>query len=91
MRENPAVCLEVEQMRGMANWRTVVVRGHFEQLGEDDEESAMGMITARLAQLDTSASARLTSQEDVHRREGFCRPILFRIHLEDRSGRFELS
>jgi uncharacterized protein len=91
MHDNPLVCFEVEQIRGMSNWRTVVMRGHFEDLGHDDEERAMGMLEARLSQLDTSASAQLTNQEDVHRREGFHRPVLFRIRLEDRSGRFELS
>jgi nitroimidazol reductase NimA-like FMN-containing flavoprotein (pyridoxamine 5'-phosphate oxidase superfamily) len=91
MRENPMVCLEVEQMHGMSNWRTVVVRGHFEQLGREDEERAMGLIATRLSKLDTDASARLTYQEDIYRREGFDRPVLFRIRLEDRTGRFELS
>lgn len=90
MRENPLVCLEVEQMRSMTSWRTVIARGRFEQLWKDDEEHAMKLLMARLARVETSASAQLTMQEDVHRREGFTRPILFRIRVEDRTGRFEL-
>ena len=90
MRENPLVCFEVERLRSMTNWRTVVVRGRFEQLGSDDEGPAIDLINSRLARIETSASARLTMQEEVHRREGFSRPVFFRIHVQDKTGRFEL-
>jgi nitroimidazol reductase NimA-like FMN-containing flavoprotein (pyridoxamine 5'-phosphate oxidase superfamily) len=90
MRENPMVCFEVEQIRSMSNWRTVIVRGRFEELFRDQQERAMGIIRARLAHLDTSATARVLEQDDVHARAGFRRPVLFRIRVEDRSGRFEL-
>lgn len=90
MRENPLVCFEVEQIRSMANWRTVVARGRFEQLASEEEERALQLLITRLSRLETSASARLTRTEDVHRREGLVRPVLFRIRLENRTGRYEL-
>jgi nitroimidazol reductase NimA-like FMN-containing flavoprotein (pyridoxamine 5'-phosphate oxidase superfamily) len=91
MRDHPLVCFEVEQIRSMSNWRTVVARGRFEELFHDQEERAMGLISTRLARIETSASAQLVEQEDLLRREGFRRPILFRILLQERTGRFELT
>ena len=90
MRHEPLVCFEVEQIRSMSNWRTALLRGRYEELFSDEEERALQLLVTRLARVETSASARLTSQEDIHRREGVHRPILFRIRIEDRTGRFEL-
>jgi nitroimidazol reductase NimA-like FMN-containing flavoprotein (pyridoxamine 5'-phosphate oxidase superfamily) len=90
MRACPQVCLEVEQIRSMANWRTVLVRGYFEELLSDRQERAMGLIARRIANIETSASARLTQEGDLRRREGFRRPILFRVRIESRTGRYEL-
>lgn len=90
MRENPQVCLEVEQIRSMANWRTVLVRGRFEELFDDEEERAFALLTTRLARTEMSETARLVQHEDIVRREGIRRPVLFRIRLEDKTGRFEL-
>jgi nitroimidazol reductase NimA-like FMN-containing flavoprotein (pyridoxamine 5'-phosphate oxidase superfamily) len=90
MRGDPRVCFEVEQIRSLSNWRTVVARGRFEELFHDDRDRAMKVIAARLARIGTSASARLVEQEDVYRREEFRRPVLFRISLQERTGRFEL-
>lgn len=90
MRESPLVCFEVEELRSMTQWRTVIARGRFEEVWKDDREAAMKLLATRFAGIETSASARLVEQEDVHRREGFTRPVLYRIRLEDRSGRFEL-
>jgi len=90
MRGDPRVCFEVEQIRSMSNWRTVVARGRFEELFRDDQERAINLIATRLARIGRSASARLVEQEEVYAREGFRRPVLFRILIQERTGRFEL-
>jgi nitroimidazol reductase NimA-like FMN-containing flavoprotein (pyridoxamine 5'-phosphate oxidase superfamily) len=90
MRENPLVCFEVEQIRGTANWRTVIAQGRFEELLQDERERAVDIIAMRLARIETSASARLVQQGDVYRREEFHRPVLFGIRVQKLSGRFEL-
>ena len=33
MRENPWVCVEVDHMDNLANWRSVIAWGRFEELG----------------------------------------------------------
>lgn len=90
MRENPRVCLEVEQIRSEANWRTVVVRGRFEELPSEGNDRALALLTTRLARTERSATARLVQHEDIVEREGIRRPILFRICIEEKTGRFEL-
>jgi nitroimidazol reductase NimA-like FMN-containing flavoprotein (pyridoxamine 5'-phosphate oxidase superfamily) len=90
MRDDPRVCFEVEQIRGMANWRTVIIRGRFEELLHDERERAIDIISMRLARIETSASSRLIQQDDVYRREGFHRPVLFGIRIKEVYGRFEL-
>jgi nitroimidazol reductase NimA-like FMN-containing flavoprotein (pyridoxamine 5'-phosphate oxidase superfamily) len=90
MRENPRVCLEVEQMRSEANWRTVVVRGRFEELSSEENDRALALLTTRLARAERSATARLVQHDDIVRREGIHRPVLFRILIEEKTGRFEL-
>jgi uncharacterized protein len=90
MRHDPRVCFEVEQIRSPSNWKTVIARGSFVELVDDASDRALQVMAVRLALLDTSASARLVEQDDIHRRAGFRRPVFFRIRVQERTGRFEL-
>jgi nitroimidazol reductase NimA-like FMN-containing flavoprotein (pyridoxamine 5'-phosphate oxidase superfamily) len=89
MRANPDVCFEVEDIQDMANWRTVVARAHFEELWKDQEERVMTLLTARLEALQSGASARMPRREEAHRQHGLIRPILYRLRLLEKSGRYE--
>ena len=40
MRENPKVCLEVEEIDDRNAWTTVVVLGRYEEIHQSSEESA---------------------------------------------------
>src|SRR5476651_2664138 len=37
MRQNPQVCFEVELLENMANWKTVIAWGEFEEIKEEAE------------------------------------------------------
>ena len=89
MRANPDVCFEVEQIRDMANWRTVVSSARFEELGHDAEEHAMDLLASRLAPLQVSEPIRPARREEAHRQHGVIRPVLCRLRLLEKSGRFE--
>lgn len=90
LRKHPEVCFEVEQIRSMSNWRTVVARGTFEEVTHDKDETMMDFIARLHASGPPGARVR-DRHEDVHRREGVAREVLFRIHLHEISGRFELA
>lgn len=49
MRAAPDVCFEVEDVRGLSDWRSVVARGRFEELHGDDARAALGLLTSRFA------------------------------------------
>ena len=89
MRANPDVCFEVEQIRDMANWRTVIAQSRFEELWDDRAERAMELIIARLAPLLVSETAHPARREEAHRQHGVTRAVLYRLHLTQKSGRYE--
>lgn len=71
MRANPYVCFEVEQVDDLANWRSVIAWGVFEELTGEQEQRALRLFEGR---------ARGTSSET---------PVVYRIVLREKTGRFE--
>ncbi len=90
MRANASVCFEVEQVKDMANWRTVVAFGEYEELGADRTEYAMDLLTRRLTSPPSGALPH-DRHESAHRAAGVTRMVLFRIHLTEKSGRYEIG
>jgi nitroimidazol reductase NimA-like FMN-containing flavoprotein (pyridoxamine 5'-phosphate oxidase superfamily) len=88
MRENPRVCFEVEQVERWYNWKTVIAWGTFEELHGDDAERAYRVIHQRLTPLiefESRAGAERPPLPGVAH-QGF---VLYRIRLEEKTGRFE--
>jgi uncharacterized protein len=84
MRENPHVCFEVDHMDDLANWRSVIAWGTFEELHGDRADDAMELLVDSLApHLQGPPGA------SVHPRAGTAQATLYRILLEEKSGRFE--
>jgi uncharacterized protein len=84
MRENPRVCFEVDSMDGMANWRSVIASGLFQELHGDAARERYAWIGEELA-------SRIDGPpgETVHPRIGLPAGVVYRILLEDLTGRFE--
>ena len=90
MRANAKVCFEVEQVRDMANWRSVIAFGEYEELGADRTEYAMELLTRRL----TAPPPRVAPHdrhETAHRSAGIARTVLFRVHFTEKTGRYEIG
>ena len=91
MRKNPNICFEVDQMKDMANWKSVIAWGRFEELTEQKErDSALQCLIDRILPLISSETTHLTPEwpfpmNDISRIEG----IVFRIRLIKKTGRFE--
>lgn len=61
MKDNPKVCLQVEEVRDSSHWRSVMVIGRAERLTEREEtERAMQLITERNPSLTPAISATQT-------------------------------
>lgn len=93
MRENPNICFQVDIIENMANWRSVVLWGKFEELTNvEDQNKAMHILTTKLNPLITSETVkphRQTMSPLIVEKQR--RAILFRINIARKTGRFEKS
>ena len=93
MRENPEVCFEVEQVDNLANWRSVIAWGNYEELHGEPAAKAMEKLIARVMPLLVSSTAHLSHAEQALREGKEYKPsphaVIFCIHLQQKTGRFE--
>ncbi len=93
MRANPFVCFEVEEIDDLANWRSVIAWGVFEELAGEDEARALQLLVDRLMPLMPGATAHPGAGEtdgEGHAHDTAGRtPVLYRIVLSEKTGRFE--
>lgn len=94
MRKNPNVCFEVEETDNLANWRTVIIEGQFEELMSGGEKNyALHLLKEKFTPFTTGETAK-----ELHLGpkpplvvEKKARAILFKIKPAAKSGRFEKS
>jgi nitroimidazol reductase NimA-like FMN-containing flavoprotein (pyridoxamine 5'-phosphate oxidase superfamily) len=93
MRKNPSVCFEVDEMKSFTNWKSVIIRGEFQELTEErDRYYAMKLFVERMMHLKISETAvlpEITGTRIHPRSPGIIRPVVFRIVISEKSGRFE--
>ncbi|MDX2046493.1 MAG: pyridoxamine 5'-phosphate oxidase family protein [Chitinophagaceae bacterium] len=93
MRKNPKVCFEVDEMPGADNWKSVIAWGTYEELtDEEDKYYAMKKMADRMMHLKVSETAKPPhlSENRVHPHQpGDIKVIVFRIVVQEKSGRFE--
>lgn len=92
MQNNPLVCLEVDHIDDLANWRSVIAQGRFEQLFESDATAALTQLRQRLQPLivsETSPAAETLAEGETRIRTGNGHASIYRIHLFEKTGRFE--
>ena len=88
MRKNPEVCFQVDVIDNMANWRSVMIDGEYEELKTHAlQERALKLLKARLSPIITSDAAKpLDTPPPGEKR---LRPVFFRIKMLEKSGRYE--
>jgi uncharacterized protein len=93
MRDNPLVCLEVDEVKSFTDWKSVVVFGRYEEITEEKEQlQAMKLFVDRMLHLKMSETAVVPdiTETRVHPRSpGFIKPVVYRIVIEEKTGRFE--
>ncbi|MEO6844068.1 MAG: pyridoxamine 5'-phosphate oxidase family protein [Ginsengibacter sp.] len=91
MRKNPNVCFQVDKMESMADWKSVIIWGTFEELTDVKErEKALKILLSRILPNVSSNMVKLTPEwpfptNDFRRIDG----IVFRIHIKEMTGRCE--
>ena len=84
MRQNPKVCLEVEDVTDRDRWATVLVFGRFEEMGDSPADQ-----TARRAAEELFSKRRewwLPAAAKIGSREQHA-VIVYRIHIDRMTGR----
>jgi hypothetical protein len=91
MRKNPRICFETDNMDNMANWKSVIAWGIFEELTDnEDREHALNRLLKRKLPVVSSETTHISpywpfAPENLNEIKG----VVFRIKLEEKSGRFE--
>jgi len=93
MRKNPKVCFQTDRMEDMANWKSVVAWGDFEELNDPGERTAgLQKLLRRNLPLISSETVHLSPHWpfDPENAAGIA-GIIYRIRLTEKTGRFEKS
>lgn len=90
MRKNPNVCFEIDDITDMANWKSVVAWGRFEELTAENRIKGLTILLQRQLPMSSSVTTHLGktwpfSQDDLQDITG----IIYRIALTKKTGRFE--
>lgn len=91
MRQQPQVCMEVDQIDNLSNWRSVIIWGQFEELTGNAAEDGLQILKNRLYPLTTSSYSQSLldlQAKDVARVEQRAE-VIYRVRVERQSGRFE--
>ncbi len=88
MRTNPRVCFQVDMIDNLANWRSVLLHGDYEELTTTVKQlKAYELLKSRLSPISTSDAARPVQNPPPGEKK--LRPIFFRIAITEKSGRYE--
>lgn len=96
LRKNPRICLQVDELKDMSNWRSAIVLGRFEELNDREERNkaltallkkqlpAVSAIRAHLGQTWPFVNAGSNGLDNI---EG----IVFRIEVGEKTGKCECT
>jgi nitroimidazol reductase NimA-like FMN-containing flavoprotein (pyridoxamine 5'-phosphate oxidase superfamily) len=94
MRERPNVCFAVDEIKDHRNWKSVVTWGEFQELKDErDRLNAMKLFVDRMLYLKISDTAipPETVGNRVHPRSVGVKPVIYRIVLTRKTGRYEMD
>lgn len=92
LRNNPECCFEVDEMKSISNWQSVIAWGTFEELQGEIANQVMDTLVAKLAPLvpsETSHATRMGPMPSHRSSTQQGNAIVYRILLREKSGRYE--
>ena len=91
LRKNPNVCFEVDSIINMANWQSILIFGIFEELKGKEAEKARDYLYNSVLPLMTSSTIHAHEHEVSGKIDDSNRikPVMYRIKVEEKTGRFE--
>jgi len=94
MRKNPNVCFEADRMENLSNWKSVIIRGVYEELEGDIANAAFQKFFNRIKPLLPGITThpheqiKKTRTTDISKKT---HSVIFRIRIIEKTGRFEKS
>ncbi|MFI5185123.1 MAG: pyridoxamine 5'-phosphate oxidase family protein [Chitinophagales bacterium] len=94
MRKNPKVCFQIDDMKDMANWKSVITWGEFEEINDKEEKiKILKILLQRRLPVSSSVTTHLgktwpfsgEGSNGLNDIPG----IVFKICLKEKSGKFE--
>jgi nitroimidazol reductase NimA-like FMN-containing flavoprotein (pyridoxamine 5'-phosphate oxidase superfamily) len=93
MRNNPVVCFEVDEMKSLTNWKSVIAWGEYQELtAERDRYYAMKLFVDKMmhAKISDAAIPPEITEKSMHLfLPESIKPIIYRIVITEKTGRFE--
>jgi len=93
MRKNPDVCFEVDEMKSFTNWKSVIAWGEYQEIKDErDRYYALKLFVDRMMRIKVSATAisPVTPEKTLlPHSSGNIKPIVYRIVITEKTGRFE--
>jgi uncharacterized protein len=91
MRENPSVCFEVEDLRHLPRWSSVIVYGRYEEIKGAAADLALEQLVGRLGASPPAMSSMPRKGAGVFEPTSHAqRPdVIFRIVIEEKTGRYD--
>lgn len=92
MRRNPSVCFQVEHIASLRSWYSILAWGKYEELTTSSEQRYVEkLFNEQLAVFATGETVSLSREFDQrpHVVEKRTRPVVWRIKIEELTGRFE--
>lgn len=93
MRKNPQVCFQVDEIKSPAKWKSVIAWGRYQELtDEHDRYYAMKTFIDRMLHLkirETAIPPEISGKKVHARSASNAKPVIFRIVLSEKTGRYE--
>ena len=96
MRKNPKVCFQVDEMKNMGNWKSVIAWGDFVELNDQKERNkALKILLQRPLPIISSITTHLgktwpftsPTEEELNSIPG----ILFKVFIKEKTGKLEAT
>lgn len=92
MRKNPEVCIEVDDIRSLTHWRSVILWGRYEELEGAAAAHAMGILIDRYGPMFDEMHEMNRRGRDItppHLHERLTPEVVYCVHVDHMTGRCE--